>query len=109
MLPLWDFHFDERGPLGTLEFIVGFVLIFLISLSNNFVISNSDFNFSGVRVFLFISKDFIIDSSCDLIAFIFLFFRPASLSVDFTLFLSKHQFLLLTFKLQKTLVLLLLI
>ena len=24
---MWDFHFDERGPFGTLEFIVDFVLI----------------------------------------------------------------------------------
>ena len=63
MLPLWDSHFEERGPLGTFEFKVDLVLIFLISLSNSLVISNSDFNFSGVRGSFFASKAFIMFSS----------------------------------------------
>ena len=63
MLPLWDSHLEERGPFGTLEFMVGFDLIFFTSLSNSLEISNSDFNFSGVKGSFLVSKDEIIDSS----------------------------------------------
>ena len=63
ILPLWDSHFEERGPLGILEFIVGFVLTFFISLSSSFTVSNSDFNFSGDRGSFLVSKEEIIDSS----------------------------------------------
>ena len=49
MFPLCDFHLVDNGPKGTLEFKIDFVVIFWFSGSSNLEISNSAFNFSGVR------------------------------------------------------------